>query len=253
MQKLIYGFIFLSIVGLFEGCASKVVRSDILWNIVSTQCVPGQKANAEPAPCSEVHLQGKDDIGYVIMKDRRGPLQYLLLPSNKVTGIESPFVLDAQAPNYFEKAWEGRSYMEKKFGSPIAREEVSLAVNSVEGRSQNQLHVHISCVGLETKKVITAQLSHIGAKWTPIPGGLYGHAYQARRITEKELADVGAFQLLANDLPGAKTNMGSYGLGLVALPKKDFVLLADKVDKSVKDDASVEEIQDHDCPQLYKK
>ncbi|MET0331942.1 MAG: CDP-diacylglycerol diphosphatase, partial [Dyella sp.] len=43
--------------------------------------------------------------GYAILKDHHGPAQYLLIPTARITGIESPLLLRAGAPNYFAAAW----------------------------------------------------------------------------------------------------------------------------------------------------
>ncbi|MDI5166093.1 CDP-diacylglycerol diphosphatase, partial [Salmonella enterica subsp. enterica serovar Montevideo] len=37
-----------------------------------------------PAPCAEV----KPRAGYVVFKDRHGPLQYLLMPTYRINGTE---------------------------------------------------------------------------------------------------------------------------------------------------------------------
>lgn len=50
---------------------------DALRQIVLQQCLPHQLQQQDPAPCAEV----KPDAGYVVFKDRNGPLQYLLMPT----------------------------------------------------------------------------------------------------------------------------------------------------------------------------
>src|SRR6202030_69128 len=56
-----------------------------LWRIVSERCVPNEKLNHQPSPCVAVDLAG----GYVVLKDLVGRTQYLLLPTARVTGMES--------------------------------------------------------------------------------------------------------------------------------------------------------------------
>lgn len=67
-------------------------HSDVLWKFVSQQCVPEMEKNHRPAPCEKVDLAA----GYVLFKDRVGPLQYLLMPVAKISGIESPGCLIAR-------------------------------------------------------------------------------------------------------------------------------------------------------------
>jgi CDP-diacylglycerol pyrophosphatase len=140
--------------------------------------------------------------------------------------------------------------MKKKYGAIISDEEISLAINSAFARSQNQLHIHISCIRSDVKLLISQNLDRINDDWSLFPGGILGHAYVARRISLSQLEMKNAFQLLANDLPEAKNHMNEFGLGLVAVKEKngemDFIMLADRR-------GFMEEIQDHQCSQLYDK
>ncbi|HEX5262321.1 MAG TPA: CDP-diacylglycerol diphosphatase, partial [Phenylobacterium sp.] len=58
-----------------------------LWHILHDQCVPGQQARGAPAPCALVTTNEGEARGYVLLKDRTGPAQFLLLPTAKITGI----------------------------------------------------------------------------------------------------------------------------------------------------------------------
>ena len=59
-----------------------------LWNIVNGQCVPDQSNNGDPAPCALVDLDGGEPRGYAVLKDLVGATQFLLIPTERVTGIE---------------------------------------------------------------------------------------------------------------------------------------------------------------------
>ncbi len=242
---------------LFLGCQtpSSSSRSDALWNIIHTQCLPNQERNKNPAPCEEVSFLKGTPHGYVILKDRNGPLQHLLMPTEKIKGIESVEILATDAPHYFYQAWLARSYLSKKYQSLIEDEDISLAVNSSYGRSQHQLHIHISCVRPDVKKKIHENSTYITARWSLLPNGLLGHAYFARRLSSEQFRTMNSFAMLAQDLPGAAKNMGSFGMALLAvragIDSEEFILLADQADLTKGDRASVEEIQDHRCPQLY--
>ena len=230
---------------------------DFLWKVVSLECVPNQKNNNSPVPCVEVSFQKDGERGYAVFKDRNGPLQYLLLPTTKIMGIEDPEVLTDKGPNYFYQAWEARSHLEKMYRSSIAPEEISLTLNSLFGRSQNQLHIHISCTRPDVKTLIHTNLDQIGFVWSEFPKEIFGHKYFSRRITVQQLKEENAFQLLAKDLPEAKANMQAFGLAVVAIKnamdKVEFVMLANRADLSKTDKGHVEEIQDHQCPQLFGK
>lgn len=239
---------------LLVGCTGLAVHHhhdpDALWKIVS-RCVPNQTKNHQPDPCAKVDLPG----GYVILKDRRGPLQYLLMPTRKIPGIESAEILKPHAPNYFYDAWKSRIFMEQKYGASIPADQVALAVNSVSGRSQNQLHVHISCVRSDVKAQIQKQIGVISTEWKPLPGGLLNHPYFARRVRAGMLRHKSAFALLADDLPQAKGHMDQFGLAVVPVVSPhgvlSFVLLADQVNSKVGDRGFAEEVMDHSCGSVY--
>lgn len=71
-------------------------ESDTLRKIVLEQCLPNQQENQNPSPCAEV----KPNAGYVVLKDRHGPLQYLLMPTYRINGTESPLLTDPSTPNF---------------------------------------------------------------------------------------------------------------------------------------------------------
>jgi CDP-diacylglycerol pyrophosphatase len=62
----------------------------------------------------------------------------------------------------------------------------------------------------------------ISTRWLPLPGGLRGHEYLARRVTENELAQRSPFMMLAEE-PDAREHMGSYALAMVRQSDESFV------------------------------
>ena len=86
---------------------------DALWKLVHDKCVPDQRQNGNPAPCAVVDLREGDAKGYAVLKDLVGATQYLLIPTARVPGIESPLLLAPEAPNYFADAWRERGYTER--------------------------------------------------------------------------------------------------------------------------------------------
>lgn len=217
-----------------------------LWNIISQKCLPNQQSNGKPAPCAQVDEQQ----GFVVLKDMNGPLQYLLMPTARITGMESPALLEPTTPNFFSQAWAARHYMAEKYGKPIDDSNVSLAINSQYGRSQNQLHIHISCLLPEVKNRLIKDGAAMGYDWQELPDKLLGHTYLARKVTPAELNQRGAFRILAEGVPEADKKMGYFGMAMVSLQGGDFLLLASERDLLKLNNASTEEIQDHDCKVL---
>jgi CDP-diacylglycerol pyrophosphatase len=224
--------------------------SDALWKIVHDGCVPDQLEHSDPKPCTLVDLSGGVQRGFVLLKDRRGDTQFLLMPTSKITGIEDPAILAPGATNYFAAAWAARTYVEQRAQRPLPREDISLAINSQYGRTQDQLHIHVDCIRADVRDALGQNLARIGMSWAPFGFTLAGDHYLAMRVTAGELGATNPFQLLAEGVPGARDHMGQWTLVVVGAKFADapgFVLLSDQVNLTVGDRASGEKLQDHDC------
>lgn len=220
---------------------------DALWKIISEKCLPNEREYGKPDPCALVNLDGGQEHGFVLMKDREGASQYLVMPTAKITGIEDPAILAPGAANYFADAWHQRHYAEEAAGNKLPPDTMSLAINSPHGRSQNQLHIHIDCLLPTVRTVIERNLAAIGDKWAPFPEPLVGHPYRAIKVADLDSAN--PFTLLADGVPGARAAMGDQTLAVVGIggDKPGFVILDGQFDAAAKDFASSEELQDHSC------
>ncbi|MGH6988032.1 MAG: CDP-diacylglycerol diphosphatase [Caulobacteraceae bacterium] len=222
-----------------------------LWRIVHDLCVPDFKTTGKPAPCTKIDLGGR----YAILKDIEGKTQLLLIPTDKVTGIEDRKVLARGAPNYFAEAWSARPLLEARAGRPIPRDDVGLAINSIDGRSQNQLHIHIDCLRTDVRDALAAHRGAIAPTWRRFPVALAGERYEARRVLGDRLGARNPFDLLARGLPGARRRMGRETLAVIPMTfsggRKGFVLLADHAELAHFDVGSAEQLLDHDCAVLH--
>ncbi len=205
-----------------------------LWQIVGGQCVPDEQQHHSPEPCAAVDLAG----GYAVLKDIVGDTQFLLIPTTRVTGIESPEILAPGAPNYFAAAWRARRFVDERAHQELPREDLSLVINAKDRRSQNQLHIHVDCMRLDVAAALREHASAISTHWAPFPVSLVGHDYMAMRIDQPDLTQANPFLLLADGIPGAREDMGSYTLAVVGQPH-GFVLLAGH--------GWGEALQDHSC------
>jgi CDP-diacylglycerol pyrophosphatase len=233
-------------------CAGPALAADpeALWDIVGGQCAPNQQAKHDPSPCLSVDLTA----GYAVLKDLSGPTQVLVIPTLRVTGIESPALLDAASPNYFAAAWKARGAVEQLAHREIPREDLALAVNSVYARSQDQLHVHVDCIRSDVRDALDTALERIGPNWAPLDVTLAGHRYRAMRLDGEELGDHDPFKLLAAGDATARADMGVETLVVAGVVFADgspgFVLLSDRADISTHDPAAGESLMDHACQVL---
>ncbi|HEX5430876.1 MAG TPA: CDP-diacylglycerol diphosphatase [Bryobacteraceae bacterium] len=224
---------------------------NLLWQLVQNSCVPAARQNRyPPAPCAEVSAPpGHFDRGYAVLKDIRGRFQYLVLPVARIAGIESPALLQPGAPNYFADAWSARLYVEAALHNIVPRNDLSLAVNSKYGRTQNQLHIHVDCIRTDVSDALRRLLPGIGAQWKTLPASLRGHRYMARWVDGASLS-INPFRSLAASLP-AGDGMARYGLAVIGAYspawKPGFILLATRADVGKGNYGSSEELQDHSC------
>lgn len=96
---------------------------------------PGPRYQPNPAaPKFYAIRKGGDSKGY---KD-----DFLLLPTNRIKGIECPFLEDGSQLNLWSAAWfQIPNYVATNPAKPFA-----LGVNSAQSRGQDQLHIHLAQV-----------------------------------------------------------------------------------------------------------
>lgn len=216
---------------------------DVLWQIVSQQCMPNQQQNNDPDPCLKVDLTE----GYVLFKDGKGPYHDLVMPTDKVSGIESPVLQTGSVPSYFQQAWDNRGHISSEAGKPLKDPLLSLAINSKYGRSQNQLHIHIACLREDVYKILDEQADNIAQRWQPLAEKLLGHQYLARKLAGSDLTKEEPFHLLQQYVAEQNDSMANYGLALAVSGKGEMLLLANRLKLTDLNLGSAGEIQDYQC------
>jgi CDP-diacylglycerol pyrophosphatase len=243
------GIIALAGLALIAASRARAADPDALWHVVHDLCVTDMKVSGAPAPCSKVDLAG----GYAVLKDIRGDTQLLLIPTDRVTGIESSKLFEAGSPNYWQAAWDALPLFEQRTGGrPVRRGDVALAINSLYGRTQNQLHIHIDCVRPSVQQILADNQSKIGEHWSDLGVTLTGHHYRVRRLMGADFGARDPFKLLADD-PTARADMSLETMVAIGATFPDgrpgFILLA-RAGQLPFDKAAGEELQDHSCAVL---
>jgi CDP-diacylglycerol pyrophosphatase len=217
-----------------------------LWRVVHDLCVSDRRLLGLPAPCLAVSLGG----GWAVVKDTGHRTQILLVPTQRISGIESPALLAHGAPNYWADAWDARRYFFRLVGHPVPRGDFGMVINSRFGRTQDQLHIHIDCLAPQVARAIREAAPNLGATWRPIAEPLSEETFEARRLDGDSL-ERNPFKLLAKGDPAARADMGQYALGIVGEVFPDgrpgFVLLAHRADLQRGDRGVGEALLDHRC------
>jgi CDP-diacylglycerol pyrophosphatase len=188
------------------GPPAQAANPDALWEIVSRQCMPNMSAHDDPAPCRLVDRQR----GFSILKDIVGPGQFLLIPTQRLSGIESPELLVPDAPNYWAYAWEQRHRVGQALGRKLTREQIGLEINSAAARSQLQLHIHIDCIRPDLPQLLRAHQADPPGVWLPLM--LDGREYRIMRLVGDTPGENNPFKLAAAISPFAASAMAAQSL-----------------------------------------
>ena len=180
--------------------------------------------------------------GFVIIKDNspRKPQSYLILPTAKVAGIEDPLVSSPPVVDFWQYGFaEAATYP----GRP--RADTALAINSAHARTQNQLHIHISCVRTDVKgALLGTSIPSYPDKPVALPLPPGQHVYQVVKVG-RLTGPLSPFLLIQND-PAAKADMAAQSIAVVgsASLNEYFVLSTHYGDGNP---GSAEELLDQRC------
>lgn len=219
---------------------------NLLWNIVNFKCLRHLTKSEAPIPCDSVDVSNGWDRGVAFLKDFDGVGRMLAIPTHRVSGIEDSVLLTPEEPNYFASAWGARGTVELRLRQQLPREAVAITVNSMVSRSQDQLHLRIDCIDKDVAIALASYSGALDAQWRPMTIDLKGRRYWARKLDK--LSNVSPFQLLADGIDGAKTEMGLWSLAAVGANfsgKPGFILLADRAEPA--GGGHAEDLQDRDC------
>ncbi|CAB3756963.1 CDP-diacylglycerol diphosphatase [Paraburkholderia humisilvae] len=186
-----------SLAVLVGGCASLAASNpDALWEIVNGQCVPSEQTTGKPSVCTKVDLAKR----YAVLKDIQGNTQFLLIPTDRVTGIESPLILKPDAPDYWVDAWDSRHYVSERAKVQLPDNQLGLEINSKFRRSQSQLHIHIDCVQPDIVAALAPYRDDVLNQWRPVT--LDGQRYRVMRVADLS-GENNPFRIVARDHPGS--------------------------------------------------
>ncbi|WP_179046767.1 CDP-diacylglycerol diphosphatase [Nostoc sp. TCL26-01] len=214
---------------------------DYLWKKVQT-CIKNQQDKNNPSPCLYVDLQKK----YAVANGSH-QVEYLLLPTNKVSGIDDPQILKQNSPNYWQYTWEkANEYIPQKESKVKYRNQIGLAINSQESRMQDQLHIHMSCIDKDVSFRLdkAEQNKQITSQWTQTPNiSLKGHQYSVKILENDSLKYNNPFHLVAKIV--TPSEMGHQSIAIAGRKKQGFYIIKDQSQGLHK--AAAEELLDENC------
>lgn len=141
---------------------------------------------------------------------------YLLIPTNRISGIECPKIWQPNALNLWQYAREAARRIPTNTN-------IALGVNSAEQRDQDQLHIHVSRLRDDAKTDIDAQrnlITNDPSQWRTTIIKVLNKDFRALHVPD---LNVNPFVLLKDNVAG--TDMSAQALLVVPSPKGGYDLL----------------------------
>lgn len=221
--------------------ADAVGERSALWHVVDDLCLPMHRVTGMALPCQKVDAER----GFVVIRAPGDVTRIIIVPTVRMTGVESPALLRENAPNYWFFAWDERDRVIKAAGRRLDDwTDLGMAINSQASRTQDQLHIHVDCVDARLKRALAANASHLSPRWVTLDLPVWGRRYRAKHMGAEDLRrDV--FQMVAAEIPGARRHMGRLSIAVVgdrdAGGARGFVVLVNDAR------GHAEELLDHEC------
>jgi CDP-diacylglycerol pyrophosphatase len=223
--------------------AAATAESDrnILWKIVHDRCEIGYQRTGAYAPCALVD----ENAGTVLYKADFDPNQYLLMPLARVTGIEDSALQEPTSPNYLQDAWAARTLLTSRLNNKLRERDIVLTINPENARTQDQLHIHISCASPATSAALeTVDAAEYGG-WKRLSTQLDGHTYQAIAVSADTLKSKNLFHDIYAKMIGDGRKMGHASVAVVNVAPDQFLLLL--AEGTENQQIQAESLQDHNC------
>ncbi|MCJ2049352.1 CDP-diacylglycerol diphosphatase [Methylobacterium sp. J-070] len=217
---------------------------DVLWAALKT-CVLAKRVANRTFPCLSVDLGDKDRPGSAVLRAPGEPTHIVVMPTDTVAGLEAPVLRGSSGIAYWRAALAARPFVSDAPAGKLPTEAIGLAVNSAQGRSQDQLHIHLDCLKPSVLKAVRAHARQVRRTWSRFPVPLAGDRYFALRVPEAEAEFFNPFAAL-HTLPGGRPDLHQTSFAALATPPGDpepgFLVLAYRVPG-----ASAEDVMDHSC------
>ena len=215
------------------GCARNADPTDLaIWRIVDQGCNAGQQVQVQSVPSNDLVCDTRE--GFAVLKDRCGPTHFLLIPTVRRAGVESPELQIAGEPNYFALAWEQRG---RALNAAPGDGDVGLAINSRYGRSQSQLHVHIDRLRPQVRAALQGLALPVGQQ-THLE--LMGHRYRVDHLAS--LANSPFAQAAREWDARTVEERARLTLAIASDGASGFFLLSDRADLAALDRGHAEEL-----------
>jgi CDP-diacylglycerol pyrophosphatase len=222
---------------------------DVLW-LALQGCLLTKKTTGRSFPCLAVDLGDKNRPGTAVLRAPGQPTHTVVMPTAAVVGLEAPPLQQAPGNAYWKAALAARSYVVSTLKGGLSVEQVGIAVNAENGRTQDQLHIHLDCIKPNVRAALQRHSHRLREAWIGFPVRLERSYFMARRIDAAEVNSFNPFAALMQ-LPGREPDLRMTSFAIIPDAhtdrSKNFIMLAYRAPK-----AHAEMLLDHSCAAIQK-
>lgn len=214
-----------------------------LWRTVQS-CKVDLKTLGLAFPCLDVAPDPDKSESTVVIRAPMEQTHIIVVPTHRVPGLESPVLLRPEAGAYWRAAWDARHYVASAHPRPLRLNDIGIAANSQETRSQDQFHIHADCVSSRVRADLSAHPGGIGPAWKLLTFTVAGQRYYGRQIAAAQLALSNPLGSLVEAIPALRQRMDVTGFAILPAPSPDapLTLLA-----NASPQVAMEGVLDHAC------
>jgi len=216
---------------------------DALWKIVHDRCEVRYQRTGAYAPCTSVD----EASGTALYKASYDPYQFLLLPLARVPGIEDPALQEPMGRNYLYDAWSARFLVPSRLNNSLPESDVILTINPKNARTQDQLHIHISCASPATSAVLKKVDASEYVRWNQLPVDLGGHTYQALAMSRREFESKNLFQDVYMKVTADRKSIENASIAIAKVATDQFLLLLLVAEGTEDQPVNADTLLDHGC------
>lgn len=214
---------------------------EALWKIVHDRCEFGYRRTGAYAPCTFVDEQS----GTALYKADFDPYQFLLIPLARITGIEDPALRESAGRNYLYDAWAARFLVTARLNNSLPESDVVLTINPKNARTQDQLHIHISCSSPTTAAALRNVDTSEYVGWKQLPIDLGGRRFQGLAVDTKAFESRNLFRDIYLKVTADGKKMENASIAVANVAQDQFLLLL--AEGTEDQPVAAETLQDHDC------
>lgn len=217
-----------------------------LWAVINA-CELANHVTGHAWPCLFVATT-PEGRGIGVLQAPLEPGHILVVPTQRIYGLESPEIDGPVGGDYLEGAWGQRDVAARQVGAMGRWADFGMAINGPWHRTQKQLHVHVECLTPRAAASLAGKRAIPVDSWVPLEG--FRRGTHVRRWPHPDLRSLDFRRVFFDDLPlspddeESHINVGAAGI-VGPGGEREFLLL-----HSTR--MSLERLLDADCEILRR-